>query len=107
MSIRGMLAGSIGLAAIALPVHAADVTADRLLNPDKEPGNWLMVHHDYNNSRHSTLTTVNRDNVKDLKPKFIFSIGGRATGGTLPGKEEVDPAGRRRLHVCVPTPGPG
>ena len=34
MSIRGMLAGSIGLAAIALPVHAADVTADRLLNPD-------------------------------------------------------------------------
>jgi alcohol dehydrogenase (cytochrome c) len=91
MSIRGMLAGSIGLAAIALPVHAADVTADRLLNPDKEPGNWLMVHHDYNNSRHSTLTTVNRDNVKDLRPKFIFSIGGKATGGTLPGKEEGTP----------------
>ena len=55
MSIRGMLAGSIGLAAMAMPVYAADTTADRLLNTDKEPGNWLMVHHDYNNSRHSPL----------------------------------------------------
>ena len=100
MSIRGMLAGSIGLVAIAIPVHAADTTADRLLNTDKEPGNWLMVHHDYNNSRHSALTTINRDNAKDLKPKFIFSIGGRATGGTLRGKEEIDPAGGRWLHVC-------
>src|ERR1700719_251974 len=91
MSIRGMLAGSIGLAAMAMPVYAADTTADRLLNTDKEPGNWLMVHHDYNNSRHSALTTINRDNAKDLKPKFIFSIGGRATGGTLRGKEESTP----------------
>jgi glucose dehydrogenase len=76
---------------MAMPVYAADTTADRLLNPDKEPGNWLMVHHDYNNSRHSTLTGINRDNAKDLKPKFIFSIGGRATGGTLRGKEESTP----------------
>jgi len=91
MSIRGMLAGSIGLAAVVMPVHAADVTAGRLLNPDTEPGNWLMVHHDYNNSRHSSLAQVNRDTVKDLKPKFIFSIGGRATGGTLRGKEESTP----------------
>src|SRR5712675_2632779 len=91
MSIRGMLAGSIGLAAMAVPVYAADTTADRLLNTDKEPGNWLMVHRDYNNSRHSPLTVVNKDNAKDLKPKFIFSIGGRATGGTLRGKEEGTP----------------
>ena len=91
MSMRGLIAGSFGLAAVAMPVQAADTTADRLLNPDKEPGNWLMVHHDYNNSRHSALNQVNRDNVKDLKPKFIFSIGGRATGGTLRGKEESTP----------------
>src|SRR5258708_35026180 len=91
MSIRGMLAGSIGLAAMAVPVYAADPTAERLLNTDKEPGNWLMVHRDYNNSRHSPLAVVNKDNAKDLKPKFIFSIGGRATGGTLRGKEESTP----------------
>ena len=34
---------------------------------------------------------INRDTVKDLKLKFIFSIGGRSTGGTLPGKEESTP----------------
>jgi hypothetical protein len=28
----------------ASPVLAADVTPERLLNPDKEPQNWLMNH---------------------------------------------------------------
>jgi len=41
-----------------------------------------MVHRDYNNSRHSPLTTINAANAKDLKPKFIMSIGGIATGGS-------------------------
>src|SRR6202040_1717944 len=82
---------SISLAAIAMPALAADVTYERLLNAPNEPENWLMVHRDYNNSRHSALTTINRDNAKDLKPKFIFSIGGRATGGTLRGKEKSTP----------------
>ena len=74
-----------------MPALAADVTAQRLLNTADEPQNWLTVHHDYNNSRHSPLKEVNRDNVKDLKLKFIFSIGGRSTGGTLRGKEESTP----------------
>jgi alcohol dehydrogenase (cytochrome c) len=82
---------SIAVAALTLPASAADVTADRLLKTADEPQNWLIVHHDYNNSRHSTLKDVNRDNVKDLKLKFLFSIGGRATGGTLRGKEESTP----------------
>jgi alcohol dehydrogenase (cytochrome c) len=82
---------SIGLAAIALPASAADVTFERLLNAPNEPENWLMVHRDYNNSRHSPLTQINATNAKDLKPKFTFSIGGRATGGTLRGKEESTP----------------
>jgi alcohol dehydrogenase (cytochrome c) len=82
---------SIGLAVIAMPASAADVTSERLLNAPNEPENWLMVHRDYNNSRHSPLTQINATNAKDLKPKFIFSIGGRATGGTLRGKEESTP----------------
>ena len=83
--------GSICLAALALPALAADVTPQRLTGTAAEPQNWLMVHRDYDNSRHSPLNEVNRGNVKDLKLKFIFSIGGRATGGTLPGKEESTP----------------
>ena len=27
--------------------RAADVTFERLRNPDKEPQNWLMNHHDF------------------------------------------------------------
>src|SRR5215813_4604657 len=93
MSTTGRLAAlaSIGLAAIVAPALAADVTSERLLNAPNEPENWLMVHRDYNNSRHSPLTQINTTTAKDLKPKFIFSIGGRATGGTLRGKEESTP----------------
>ncbi len=82
---------SLGLAAMVMPAIAADVTFERLVNAPNDPQNWLMVHRDYNNSRHSPLTAVNADNVKDLKLKFIFSIGGRGTGGTLRGKEESTP----------------
>jgi alcohol dehydrogenase (cytochrome c) len=88
---RLVVLASIGLAAIALPASAADVTFERLQNAPNEPENWLMVHRDYNNSRHSPLAQINATNAKDLKPKFIFSIGGRATGGTLRGKEESTP----------------
>src|SRR5712691_5854784 len=45
---------SIGLVAIA-PAIAADVTPQRLVNASDEPQNWLMIHHDYDNSRHSSL----------------------------------------------------
>jgi alcohol dehydrogenase (cytochrome c) len=82
---------SISLAALAMPAFAADVTFERLLNAPNDPANWLMVHRDYNNSRHSPLTEVNAANAKDLKLKFIMSIGGRTTGGTLRGKEESTP----------------
>src|SRR5260221_550154 len=93
MFTTGRLAAlaSISLAALAMTALAADVTYERLLNAPNEPDNWLMVHRDYNNSRHSPLTQINAANAKDLKPKFIMSIGGRATGGTLRGKEESTP----------------
>jgi alcohol dehydrogenase (cytochrome c) len=80
---------SLGLS--VLPAIAADVTFERLKNAPAEPQNWLMVHHDYDNSRHSALAEINRNTVKDLRLKFIFSTGGRATGGTLRGKEESTP----------------
>src|SRR6266480_3527736 len=82
---------SIGVAALATTAMAADVTSERLLNAAGEPQNWLMVHRDYNNSRHSPLKDINKANAKDLKLKFLISIGGRSTGGTLRGKEESTP----------------
>ncbi len=93
MSKRAIVSAlaSIGLAAITLPAVAADVTSERLLNAPNDAANWLMVHRDYDNSRHSPLKDINRTNAKDLKLKFMMSIGGRATGGTLRGKEEATP----------------
>src|SRR5713226_2897414 len=81
---------SIGLVAIA-PAIAADVTPQRLVNTSDEPQNWLMIHHDYDNSRHSSLQEINRDTVKNLELKYAFSIGGRSTGGIMRGKEESTP----------------
>ena len=79
------------IAAVVLPVSAADVTQQRLMSTAAEPQNWLMVHRDYDNSRHSSLREINRDTARDLKLKFIVSIGGRSTGGTQRGKEESTP----------------
>src|SRR6201982_2075217 len=53
---------------------AADVTFERLLNP--EPQNWLMNHHDYSSQRYSALNTINRDNVKNLKLASSVALGG-------------------------------
>jgi alcohol dehydrogenase (cytochrome c) len=90
MPARTMLAAlSVGLAAV--PAIAADVTPQRLMNAASEPQNWLMIHHDYDNSRHSSLREINRDTVANLEPKFTFSVGGLSTGGTLRGKEESTP----------------
>src|SRR5207342_3025157 len=95
MSKRGIVGAratlgcaTLAVGAIAIPALAADVTSERLLNAPNDPQNWLMVHRDYNNSRHSPLKDINRANAKDLKLKFIMSIGGRSLGGTLRGKEE-------------------
>jgi alcohol dehydrogenase (cytochrome c) len=82
---------SISLALAALPALAAEVTPERLLDARGEPQNWLMIHRDYDNSRHSPLAIVNRANVKQLQLEFTASIGGTATGGTMRGKEESTP----------------
>ena len=94
MPSRTLLAAlsPIAFAAIAvMPATAADVTAQRLVNAASEPQNWLMTHRDYDNSRHSALKEINRDNVRNLALKYTFSIGGRATGGVMRGKEESTP----------------
>jgi alcohol dehydrogenase (cytochrome c) len=55
-------------------VLAADVTYERLLNP--EPQNWLMNHRDYSSQRFSPLDIINKSNVKNLKLAFAVPLGG-------------------------------
>ena len=61
--------------ATGLPgARAADVTYERLLNP--EPRNWLMNHHDYNAQRFSPLDVINKSNARNLKLAFAVALGG-------------------------------
>jgi alcohol dehydrogenase (cytochrome c) len=48
------------------------ITYDRLLNADKEPGNWLMYSHTYGGWRYSALDRINTQNVKNLGVKWLF-----------------------------------
>jgi alcohol dehydrogenase (cytochrome c) len=70
------------------PVRAADVTYERLLNP--EPQNWLTHHRDYSAQRHSPLDVINKGNVKNLKLLFAVSLGGKSAGESLEATPLVD-----------------
>jgi alcohol dehydrogenase (cytochrome c) len=71
-----LLAGS--MLAAAVPTRAAEVTSDRLVNAEKEPGNWLMNHRTYDGQRFSPLARINRDSVKGLKLAYAVPLGGGA-----------------------------
>ena len=51
------------------------VSEDMLINADKDAGNWLHYGKDYQSTRFSQLTSVNRDNVKKLVPKWNMAFG--------------------------------
>jgi alcohol dehydrogenase (cytochrome c) len=60
------------------PAIAADVTPERLANPDREPQNWLMNHRSYDGQRFSPLARINTGNVKGLKLAYTVALGGTA-----------------------------
>jgi alcohol dehydrogenase (cytochrome c) len=65
------------------PTFSTDVTPDRLANPDREPGNWLMNHRTYDAQRYSPLDKINRANVKGLKLAYAVAIGGAVANENL------------------------
>jgi alcohol dehydrogenase (cytochrome c) len=71
--VRALLAGSV-LAPVS--VLAADVTPERLANP--EPQNWLMNHRTYDGQRFSPLDKINKSNIKGLKLAYAVPLGGGA-----------------------------
>src|ERR1700694_3866532 len=81
-AMRNALLAATMLAA-ASPGLAADVTPERLTNPNREPQNWLMNHRSYDGQRFSPLERINKDNVKNLKLAYAVAIGGTAIGENL------------------------
>lgn len=51
---------------------SAQVSYERILQADKEPGNWLTYSRGYNSQHHSPLDAINRENVADLQLKWVF-----------------------------------
>jgi alcohol dehydrogenase (cytochrome c) len=78
----------VALAASPSDLRAADVTYERLLNP--EPQNWLMNHHDFAAQRFSPLATINKSNVKSMKLLFSVAVGGTAGNEALEATPLVD-----------------
>jgi alcohol dehydrogenase (cytochrome c) len=72
-----------GVLIAAPPALAAEVTAERLVNADREPRNWLMNHRTYDAQRYSPLERINKENVKDLKLAYAVAIGGTAANENL------------------------
>lgn len=81
----------LGLAALLLSTASfpavAQVTADRLANP--EPENWLMVYGNYQGWRYSELAEIDAGNVSELKIAFAVplfmqtGLGGRILSSPL------------------------
>jgi alcohol dehydrogenase (cytochrome c) len=65
------------------PVNSAEVSADRLINTDGEPHNWLMNHRTYDAQRYSPLDRINKANAKDLKLAYAVALGGMSANANL------------------------
>ncbi|HTC52915.1 MAG TPA: PQQ-dependent dehydrogenase, methanol/ethanol family [Steroidobacteraceae bacterium] len=61
------------------PARAGNITDERLLHADQDPGNWLTHGGDWQERRYSALTLINASNVKALKP--AWSAGFDTTRG--------------------------
>jgi alcohol dehydrogenase (cytochrome c) len=80
-SLAGAFIGSLLAATALTPARAADMTAERALNPQREPQNWILHHGNYQGHRFSPLTEINADSVKNLRPAFTVALSGFQSGG--------------------------
>jgi len=72
--MKGLSALAIILLATTTNLNAAEVTFERLRDPEQQ--NWLMNHHDFSAHRYSTLDQINKGNVKNLHLAFAVALGG-------------------------------
>ena len=80
-SVIGTITGLLLMATALAPAHAADMTNERLLNPQREPQNWILHHGNYQGHRFSLLKEINAGNAKDLKLAYTVALSGFQAGG--------------------------
>ena len=88
MKSLALLASSCALLASTVATPAADVTYERLQNP--EPQNWLMNHHDYSSQRFSALDQINTSNIKTLRLAYAIALSGTSGNEDLEATPLVD-----------------
>ena len=54
---------------------ARNVTYERILRARSEPQNWLTYYGAYDGQRYSPLEQINTENVRRLKPEWVFQCG--------------------------------
>ncbi|MEM7019928.1 MAG: PQQ-dependent dehydrogenase, methanol/ethanol family [Pseudomonadota bacterium] len=86
---KKLIGAALSAACLAIPMSYADeaqdmtahiksttakVNAERIINADKEPGNWLAHGRTYDEQRFSPLKQINDKNVKDLGLAWYFDV---------------------------------
>ena len=67
----GLLALVVGLSFVTL---RAQVTFDRILKAKQEPQNWLTYSGGTYSQRHSELTQITPENVKNLELAWMYQL---------------------------------
>jgi alcohol dehydrogenase (cytochrome c) len=80
-SLACAFTGSLLMATALTPARAADMTNERLLNPQREPQNWILHHGNYQGHRFSQLKEINTDTVGNMKLAYTVALGGFQSGG--------------------------
>ena len=73
---------AVGLVAAA--PASAQVPYDRLVKAESEPANWLTYGGSYKSQRYTSLDQINKQNVTQLKPAWVYQIRAGGTFETSP-----------------------
>jgi alcohol dehydrogenase (cytochrome c) len=79
--ITAAIAGALLIATALPPAGAADMTAERALNVQREPHNWLLHHGNYQGHRFSLLKEIDTNSVKNLRLAYTVALSGFQSGG--------------------------
>jgi alcohol dehydrogenase (cytochrome c) len=66
---------SLALIPGVAPQVASSVNYERILRARTEPQNWLTYYGAYDGQRYSALDQINSENVRRLKPEWVFQCG--------------------------------
>jgi alcohol dehydrogenase (cytochrome c) len=75
LTSRRAVFGALAAVVAAHICVSAQVPYTRILRADTEPQNWLTYSGSYRSHRHSALTQITRQNVAQLKMKWVYQIG--------------------------------